>query len=275
MRGRILDNDAEGERILKWVRFEHEEQAGFGVLVGDTITRHDGELFGTNSPTADTVQRSAARLLAPCMPSKIVAMWNNFHELANKNGDAIPTQPLYFIKPPSCVIGPEADIVRPQSYDGRIFCEAELGLVIGTTCRNVAVDDALTYLKGYTCVNDVTALQLIDEDEAFQQWTRAKSFDTFGALGPVIAELDDPADLQIRLLLNGRERQNYPAGDMIFSPAQLVSAVSQDMTLLPGDVIACGTSVGVLPMKPGATVEVTIDGIGTLKNTFVDQSNEK
>jgi 2-keto-4-pentenoate hydratase/2-oxohepta-3-ene-1,7-dioic acid hydratase in catechol pathway len=118
-------------------------------------------------------------------------------------------------------------------------------------------------------VNDVTALELINRDPAFAQWTRAKSFDSFGPFGPVIATGLDPATLTVRTLVGGRERQNFPVSDMIFSPAQLVSRLSREMTLEPGDLISCGTSVGVLPMRPGHVVEVAIEGIGTLRNEYV------
>ena len=159
-------------------------------------------------------------------------------------------------------------IRRPASYDGRVVYEGELGIVIGRTCTAVSEEQAREHIFGYTCVNDVTALQLINEDPAFPQWTRAKSFDTFGPFGPTVVTGLDPSALTVRTLLNGRERQSYPVSDMIFPPETLVSRISHDMTLCPGDVIACGTSVGVLPMRPGMTVEVVIDGIGTLQNTF-------
>jgi 2-keto-4-pentenoate hydratase/2-oxohepta-3-ene-1,7-dioic acid hydratase in catechol pathway len=133
----------------------------------------------------------------------------------------------------------------------------------------VSVEEAAQAIFGVTCVNDVTALELIPRDPAFPQWTRAKGFDTFGAFGPVLATGLDPAALQVRTLLNGRERQSFPCSGQIFSAAQLISAISRDLTLLPGDLIACGTGLGVLPMKPGAVVEVVIEGVGTLRNTYV------
>jgi 2-keto-4-pentenoate hydratase/2-oxohepta-3-ene-1,7-dioic acid hydratase in catechol pathway len=140
--------------------------------------------------------------------------------------------------------------------------------VIGKRCTGVDEAHAGEYIFGYTCVNDVTAFDLINADPSFAQWTRAKSFDTFGVFGPVIATGLDPDTLTIRAILDGDERQNYPASDMIMKPARLVSAISRDMTLMPGDVIACGTSIGAGKMKPGSTIEVAIDGIGTLTNRF-------
>jgi 2-keto-4-pentenoate hydratase/2-oxohepta-3-ene-1,7-dioic acid hydratase in catechol pathway len=202
------------------------------------------------------------------VPGKIVALWNNFHAAAAKNGWAVPAEPLYFIKSTGALNAHLAPIRKPASYDGRVVYEGELGIVIGRTCRNVPEADAAAHVFGYTCINDVTALDLLAADPSFPQWTRAKGFDGFAPVGPVIATGIDPAGLVVRTLVNGRERQNYPVADMIFPPAKLVSLISRDLMLEPGDVIACGTSLGVLPMRPGTTVEVAIDGIGTLKNVF-------
>jgi 2-keto-4-pentenoate hydratase/2-oxohepta-3-ene-1,7-dioic acid hydratase in catechol pathway len=151
---------------------------------------------------------------------------------------------------------------------GRVVYEGELGVVIGTRCVDVAVDEVDEVVFGYTCVNDVTALELLTEDASFPQWCRAKGFDTFGPLGPVIARGLDPDALDVRTLVGGKVRQDYPVDDMFFSPRRLVSLISRDMTLVPGDVIACGTSTGVLPMRPGIAVEVHIDGIGVLGNAL-------
>ena len=259
--------------MTRWIRFAYDNNDRFGVLEDDSVIEYEGDLFGECTRTAQAYRLDDVSLLPPCRPSKIVALWNNFFALAEKQNNDIPTAPLYFIKPPSCVIGPNASIEKPAAYSGKVFYEGELGIVIGQRCRSVSESDANAYIKGYTCVNDVTAMPLIHEDGAFQQWTRAKSFDTFGALGPCIAQIDDPSMLSVKTLVNGRERQNYPISDMIFGPAQLVNLISQDMTLEPGDVIACGTSLGVLPMKPGTLVEVIIDGIGTLRNRYMEQED--
>jgi 2-keto-4-pentenoate hydratase/2-oxohepta-3-ene-1,7-dioic acid hydratase in catechol pathway len=156
----------------------------------------------------------------------------------------------------------------PSAYDGRVAFEGELAVVIGRQARSVSMADAPAHILGYTCTNDVTAMELIGRDPSFAQWARAKSMDGFGAFGPVIETNFDPATATLRTLVGGRERQNYPLSDMFFNPAELVSRLSTDMTLEPGDVILCGTSLGVLPMKPGTRVEVVIDGIGTLANTY-------
>jgi 2-keto-4-pentenoate hydratase/2-oxohepta-3-ene-1,7-dioic acid hydratase in catechol pathway len=251
-----------------WIRCLHKQSELFGTLDGDQITVFDGDMFDGPRPTDQVLPLSEVTLQPPSAPSKMVGLWNNFHAAAEKNGWAIPEQPLYFIKPPSCFLGSGGTIRRPASYDGRVVYEGELGIVIGRTCTAVSEEQARDHIFGYTCVNDVTALQLINQDPAFPQWTRAKSFDTFGPFGPAVATGIDPAALTVKTLLNGRERQSYRVSDMIFPPEALVSRISHDMTLCPGDVIACGTSVGVLPMRPGMTVEIVIDGIGTLQNRF-------
>jgi 2-keto-4-pentenoate hydratase/2-oxohepta-3-ene-1,7-dioic acid hydratase in catechol pathway len=198
----------------------------------------------------------------------MIALWNNFHALAAKLGQPEPEEPLYFLKAENSFLASGETIRRPSSYDGKVVYEGELGIVIGRTCKEVSEDDAEGCIFGYTCINDVTALELINKDPTFAQWTRAKSFDSFGVFGPVIATGIDPETLTVKTLLNGRERQNYPVSDMIFPPRRQVSLISHDMTLNPGDIICCGTSLGVLPMRPGTTVEVVIEGIGTLTNTF-------
>jgi 2-keto-4-pentenoate hydratase/2-oxohepta-3-ene-1,7-dioic acid hydratase in catechol pathway len=175
---------------------------------------------------------------------------------------------LFFIKSPNSLCGHGATIAPPRSYDGRVIFEGELGVVIGKAGRDIPIDAASEHIFGYTCVNDVTALDLLKADPGFPQWTRAKGFDSFGPFGPVIATEVDPLALSVRTFVNGRERQNYRVADMIFGPAQLVSLISRDLTLLPGDVISCGTSVGTGVLKAGATIEVTIEGIGTLRNQY-------
>lgn len=255
--------------MTRWVRFRHDNATGFGTLAGAEIAVHDGDMFAGAVPTGARLALSEVTLLAPCAPSKIVALWNNFHALATKLNNPVPPEPLFFLKAPSSVAAPGAVVQRPTSYDGKVVFEGELVIVIGRTCRNVAVDEADHFIFGYTCVNDITAADILNRDPTFAQWARAKSFDGFGPLGPAIATGLDPATLTVRTVLNGAERQNYPIADMIFSAQQLVSRISHDMTLLPGDVICCGTSVGVGVMKEAKNVvDVVSDGIGTLRNTF-------
>jgi len=251
-----------------WARIEFGGRVRVGIVEDDTIHLHDGDLFDSGGKTGETVPVSEARWLTPTAPTKMVALWNNFRAAAEKNGWAIPAEPLYFIKTPNSFNAHGQPIRAPSAYDGRVAYEGELGIVIGKTCTAVSIEAAIDHIFGYTCVNDVTALELLQRDPSFPQWTRAKNFDTFGVFGPVVSTALDPLGLTIRTLVNGRERQNYRADDMIFRPAELVSRLSHDKTLMPGDVIACGTSLGVLPMKPGTMIEVVIDGIGTLRNEY-------
>ena len=254
--------------MAKWVRFDRDGQSGFGVLDGEAIIVHDGDMFDAARPTARSVALADVRLLTPCEPGKMVGLWNNFRALATKFQFAEPAWPLYFLKSASAFAPTGSVIPRPASYGGRILFEGELGIVIGRRCAGVGEAEVAEHIFGYTCVNDVTALDVLNADASFPQWARAKSFDGFGIFGPVIETEIDPQGLFVRSLLDGRERQNYPVADMIFAPHKLVSLLSQDMTLLPGDVIACGTSLGALSLKPGSRIEVSIDGIGTLSNVM-------
>lgn len=263
--------------MAQWVGFEYRDRAassrvgasGFGLLGGGRIEVHHGNLFDNPESTGEQLDVADVSIGLPCQPSKFIGLWNNYHAQAAKQGLAIPREPLYFVKPASSYLAHGKNIVPPHDYDGRVVYEGELGLVIGRVCKDLEPEQALGAIFGVTCVNDVTALDLLTRDASFAQWTRAKGSDTFGVFGPTIATGLNLDTLAVRTLVNGRERQNYPCGDMIFSPAQIVSSLSRDMTLMPGDVIACGTSLGVLPMKPGTVIEVVIDGIGTLRNTFV------
>jgi 2-keto-4-pentenoate hydratase/2-oxohepta-3-ene-1,7-dioic acid hydratase in catechol pathway len=251
-----------------WLSFEHAGKAGFGTLEGETVRVHAGDLFAAPAPTGETLPLSALALRTPCRPSKLIGLWNNFRAAAAKQGEAIPAEPLYFLKAPGSFLAHGQAIRAPARYDGRVVYEGELGVVIGREARDVAEGEADRFIFGYTCVDDVTAFDLIGRDPSFAQWTRAKSFDTFGPFGPVIATGLDPERLSVRTLVNGKVRQDYPCSDMIFSPRALVSLISRELTLLPGDLIACGTSLGVGPLRPGSTVEVAIEGIGTLQNPF-------
>ena len=253
--------------MTHWIRFEKGGKPGFGALEGETIAVHEGDIFAGAKPTGGKLKLADVKVLTPCDPTKMVCLWNNFHQLAAKNSFQKPEDPLYFLRAPSSYHPHGAPIVRPKAYAGRIFYEGELGVVIGKKCANVSEAEAPNYIFGYTCVNDVTAVDLLKKFPTFDQWARAKSFDTFGVFGPTIATGIDPLPLVIRTVLNGKEVQNYPVADMFFPPAKLVAAVSKDMTLLPGDVIACGTSLGSGPMAEASnTIEIVIDGVGRLVN---------
>jgi 2-keto-4-pentenoate hydratase/2-oxohepta-3-ene-1,7-dioic acid hydratase in catechol pathway len=253
--------------MTSWVRFRDAEgRARFGALGGEQIVEHAGDMFASPQPTGVAFARSDVALLAPCVPSKIIALWNNFHALGAKLAKKAPVHPLFLIKPASSLAGPGEPIQRPSHYVGRIAFEGELGIVIGRQCRDVSLNEAANCIAGYTCVNDVTAVDLMNENADFVQWCRAKGSDTFGCIGPVIATQFDWRSARVTTRVDGVERQNYPLSDMIFSPDEQVSLLSRDLTLCPGDVIACGTSLGVGSIKDGANVEIEIDGIGILSN---------
>lgn len=254
--------------MAHWIRFEHQGGVGFGVIQNDTIRIHSGDMFAGAQPSGTTVSLAAVKALTPTQPSKMVALWNNFHALAAKLGNPVPPEPLYFLKGNNSFLAHGETIRVPASYSGKVVYEGELGIVIGRRCTAVSEAQAPGCIFGYTCINDVTAAEIVNKDATFAQWARAKSFDTFGVFGPVVATGLDPSKLTVRTILNDQERQNYAVADMIFAPAMLVSMISHDMTLEPGDVIACGTSVGVGSMKPGSRISVVIEGIGTLSNRY-------
>jgi 2-keto-4-pentenoate hydratase/2-oxohepta-3-ene-1,7-dioic acid hydratase in catechol pathway len=255
---------------MKWLRCRHAGRELFGTTDGMSLDVHRGDMFHGPQPTGERVALAQFEWLPPCVPGKMIGLWNNFHAAAEKNGWARPEEPLYFLKAASSVAAHRQPLRVPTCYDGRVAYEGELAVVIGRAARDVGVDAAASHIFGYSCANDVTAMELITRDTSFPQWARAKSFDTFGVFGPWIETDFDPSSALLRTRVGGRERQNYPLSDMIFSPAQLVSHLSRDMTLEPGDVILCGTSLGVLPMKPGTVVEIEIDGIGVLHNRYGD-----
>ena len=253
----------------RWARFQtHDIPAGFGILDGDRIAEFAGDMFAEPRSTGKSLALEDCTLLAPCTPTKMVALWNNFRALAAKLGKQAPVHPLFLIKPASCIIGPNEAIVRPTGYTGRIAYEGELGIVIGGRCKDVPPERASRFIFGYTCVNDVTAADVLNETPDFAQWCRSKGYDTFGCIGPVITTDLDWARTRVITRLGESERQNYLLSDMILPPDELVSRISHDMTLVPGDVIACGTSLGVGSIRDGGDVEVIIEGVGSLKNSL-------
>lgn len=251
-----------------WLRFSTADTEYFGTLDGDRVTAWQGDMFAEPRPTSLSFALAEVRVLMPCRPGKMIGLWNNFNERAAKEGLQRPSHPLYFLKAGNCFAAQGDTIRRPPGYDGAVVFEAELGIVIGrrSSCIHPAAAPAAIF--GYTCVNDVTARDLMRVDPAFVHWTRAKSFDSFGVFGPSIATGLDPSGLRVRAVISGEEKQNFPVSDMFFSPAEIVSRISHDMTLQAGDVIACGTSVGAGALSDGDTVEVVIDGVGRLVNRF-------
>jgi 2-keto-4-pentenoate hydratase/2-oxohepta-3-ene-1,7-dioic acid hydratase in catechol pathway len=251
----------------QWVRFQEGDNVRFGTLEGERVRVWHGNMFEYPQRGDRTIALADVRLLTPVQPTKVIALWNNFKALGEKLNLAVPAEPLYLAKTPNSYLEPGGTIRHPGG-GAKVVFEGELGIVIGKTCKQVTERDAMAHVFGFTCANDVTVADILNRDASFAQWVRAKGFDTFCPFGPAVATGLDPARLTVRTLLNGEVRQDYPISDMRFSVAQLVSLISQDMSLLPGDIILCGTSVGVGSMKPGSTVEVEIAGVGRLTNRF-------
>jgi 2-keto-4-pentenoate hydratase/2-oxohepta-3-ene-1,7-dioic acid hydratase in catechol pathway len=245
---------------MKLVRYEVDGKIYRGTIEDDRVTPLDKELVLPQYPL------DQVRLLAPAVPTKIVAVGLNYRDHAEEVRLPIPDEPLLFLKPASSVIGPGEEIVIPPE-SSRVDYEAELAVVIGKTARRIALEQAPDYILGYTCLNDVTARDLQKKDK---QWTRAKSFDTFCPIGPWVETEVDPSDLGIELYLNGEQRQASRTSKLIFDVYRLVEFVSHVMTLQTGDVIATGTTSGIGAMNPGDTVEVRIEGIGSLTNPVVE-----
>ncbi len=259
---------------LRIVRFAAQRKLKYGVLDGDTILSLRGSPFvhstGTRTSFPFDGQRyklDEVKLLAPCLPSKIVGLGLNYRSHAKEVGLPIPKIPLIFLKPSTAVIGPGETIVLPRSSQ-RVDYEGELAVVIGKKARDVPRNEAGHYILGYTCFNDVSERHAQKEDG---QWTRAKGFDTFAPIGPWIETEVQPHNLKIETYLNGELRQSAYTSDLIFGVDDLVSFVSGVMTLVPGDVIATGTHSGIGPMQHGDVVEIKIEGIGTLKNFVIRQ----
>jgi 2-keto-4-pentenoate hydratase/2-oxohepta-3-ene-1,7-dioic acid hydratase in catechol pathway len=252
--------------LMRYLRVAQQDGAMYGRLDGDLIRLIEGDLFGAYRVTERTVPLASARLLTPCVPTKIVAIGVNYKDHAAEFKKDLPEEPLMFLKPPSALLAPEEAIVYPEGVTRRMDYEGELAVVIRKRTRHATLEQAAAAILGYTCCNDVTARDLQKKDG---QWSRAKGFDTFCPLGPVIATDLDPAQLRIVTRLNGEVKQDAPVSAMIFDVPTLISRVSAVMTLMPGDVITTGTPSGVGPMKPGDVVEVSIQGIGTLRNRVV------
>jgi len=250
---------------MKIVRLLSGKKAEYGVLNGDVIDGIEGTPYRQFRYSNLHYNSNEVKLLAPCVPSKIVALGLNYHSHAQELQMPIPEEPLIFLKPSTAVIGPEDEIVYPE-VSQRVDYEGELAIVIKSRAYRVPVEKALNYILGYTCFNDVTARDLQQKDK---QWTRSKSFDTFAAMGPCIETELDHRNVSIETYLNGELRQRGNTSDLIFSVPQIVSAISHIMTLLAGDVIATGTPRDIGPMKPGDTVEVKIPSIGILRNYVV------
>ena len=255
--------------MSNWIRFTKNNEESFGTINGNDITMYDGSLFDNPIKTNFKLKLEDVSLINPCKPSKMIALWNNYQSLATEKGLSKPSNPLYLNKAISCIINQGEKIIRPKTYNENIFFEGELGIVIGKLCKDINLEDAKNYIFGYTCINDVTAMDLVKKDSTFDQWTRAKSYDTFGIFGPCIADDIDPMSLTITTTVDGVVKQDYKTSDMFFNVYEIVTHLSQDMTLNPGDIIACGTNSGLGPMVSGETVTVSVSSIGKVVNQLI------
>lgn len=225
----------------------------------------EGDLFGTYH-AGGAVGSTTPELLAPVIPSKIMAIGLNYRDHAAEMKKALPEEPLVFMKPSTAVIGPD-DAIRVPDWAGRVDHEAELAVVFKRRAYRVKAAEAMDYLLGVTCLNDVTSRDFQVKDV---QYTRAKGFDTFAPMGPCIAVGLDPGNLRIEATVNGVKRQSSTTSQLIFSVPELVEFVTRFATMEPGDVISTGTPSGVGPLKPGDRVTVTLEGVGTLSNPCVE-----
>jgi 2-keto-4-pentenoate hydratase/2-oxohepta-3-ene-1,7-dioic acid hydratase in catechol pathway len=251
------------------IRYQKEDAVHYGYLDGERVGRISGDVFGEFVRGRRVGVLSEVKLLAPCVPSKIIGVTQNFADRLREEGGDAPSLPSLFLKPPSSLIGPDEAIVLPPQSE-QVEFGAELAVVIGRRARWVTPEDAPKVVLGYTCANDVTARDLLDADG---RWARAKGFDTFCALGPSIATGLDLAERLITCAVNGETRQMSSTHDMLFTIPQIVAFVSSVMTLLPGDVLLTGTPAGAGRLAAGDVVEVEIEGIGKLRNPVTAESS--
>jgi len=251
---------------MRYVRFSHGNEIAQGQLEADVIHQIEGNVFENPTPSGRTLPLRECRLLPPCVPSKVIGIGRNFKHLYDAT-EEWPKYPLLFVKLPTCVIGPNDDIVYPSLITGAVY-ETELAFVVGRTAVEVPEDEAADYIFGYTCCNDISSREysLPGLTDAGPGDAIVKAPDNFAPLGPCIATDVDPADVTLRTWLNGELKQDASTSDLIFGPAQLLSYVSRVFTLFPGDVVTTGTPSGLEIMRPGDTVECEASGIGRLKN---------
>jgi 2-keto-4-pentenoate hydratase/2-oxohepta-3-ene-1,7-dioic acid hydratase in catechol pathway len=256
----LLQASAVGAQVTRYVRYAAAGKISYGILEGETIRELSGNLFVTPKPTGKRVKLADARLLAPVVPGKVIAVGLNY--LSHLGERPAAQYPGLFAKLPSSIIGPGDDIIYPADAEN-LHYEGELVVVIGKRASQVTVADAPSYILGVTAGNDVSERNWQRSD---LQWFRAKASDTFGPLGPVIASGLNYNDLLLQTRLNGEVVQSQRTKDLVFDVPTIVSYVSRYVTLEPGDVIYTGTPGTTRPMKPGDVVEVEIEGIGVLRN---------
>ena len=247
---------------VKLLRFVSGGEAHYGVLVGDLVHRVAEDVLGNGEPAALVGPTAEVRLLAPCLPTKILTIGLNYENPEQEGATAFPDDPIVSLKPPSSVIGPDEPIVWPR-LSQRVDFEGEVGVVIGKLARNVPTSRAAEHILGFTCANDVTARDIQRREG---HWAKAKGFDTFCPLGPFIETTPTSTELQLATRVSGELRQSASTRQLHFGPAALVSYISSVMTLYPGDVILTGTPAGIGPLAAGQSVTVEIEGIGALTN---------
>ncbi len=250
---------------MRLVRFRQGNRIATGSMDGGFVRPLKGTFFQDPVPTGEEVPLTEVKLLAPVLPSKVVAIGRNYVEHAQEMGGQVPDEPLIFLKPSTSVIG-NGDPIPYPAISQQVDHEGELAVVIGRLARRVAAEDAGKFILGFTCGNDVTARDLQQKDG---QWTRAKGFDGFCPLGPWIETEIDPSDLALECRVNGEMRQAARTSRVAFGPNVLIEFITRVMTLLPGDVILTGTPAGIGPLQVGDRVEVDIEGIGVLENEVV------
>jgi 2-keto-4-pentenoate hydratase/2-oxohepta-3-ene-1,7-dioic acid hydratase in catechol pathway len=251
---------------MNYVRFSANSEVMYGVVEGEVITQLDGNFIkGITKKLDNTFHLSDVLLLAPVEPGQVIAIGLNYKGHAEEMGKAIPEEPMMFMVSPSAVVG-EGEEIKLRNPENRTDYEAEIAIVIGKQASNVTREDALSYVFGYTCCNDVSDRVLQKKDG---QFTRAKSFSTYKPLGPVIATDIDPNNVAIKLTVNGEVKQDSNTNDLIHDIENVVVKVTEVMTLNPGDVIITGTPAGVGPLNPGDEVVIEIEGIGKLTNSVV------
>jgi 2-keto-4-pentenoate hydratase/2-oxohepta-3-ene-1,7-dioic acid hydratase in catechol pathway len=242
-----------------------------GIIEGNEVREIHGEFWGKHETAGPSWPLNSVKLLPPCTPSKIVCVGRNYAEHAKELANEVPKEPLLFFKPLSSVIGPDEPIVLPR-LSQRVEYEGELAVVVGRRFRNLRNDeDIFAYILGYTCLNDVTARDLQRKDG---QFTRGKGFDTFCPFGPVIETSLDLASATVETFVNGTRKQFGHTSEMIFSLDVIIRYIAQVMTLEPGDVIATGTPSGVGPLAVGDVIEVSVSGVGTLRNFVIGPTED-
>lgn len=256
---------------MKYVRFSHNGEVRYGVLKEDKISVLEGDLFGDRKETGEELPLDAVKLLAPCKPSKIMCAGTNYMshiiECREKmNQDVtVPDHPLIFSKGPNTVADPSQDIIYPTGVN-RVDFEGELGVVIGKKCKKATLENAMDYVLGFTCINDVSARDMQWNDG---QWTRGKGLDTFCPMGPIITDEIDAFNSRLITRVNGEVLQDGNTNDLIFGIPALIEYITEWITLEAGDVIATGTPAGVAPVKVGDVIEIEIPGIGILCNKMI------